>query len=175
MPAFAPLIGSNAKILILGSMPSQISLREIQYYANPNNAFWWIVSRIWNFSETIKYEERAIKLTQSGVAVWDVLADCIRPGSLDSRIEKNSEIANNLNEFLVQNSNIRLIAFNGRVANQIFNRHCSDVSINFPKIRFVLLPSSSPAHATMTKEQKLLVWRNNITKPNAWQMQPNHL
>ena len=156
-------------------MPSQTSLRELQYYANPNNAFWWIVSRIWNFSETIIYAERVVKLTQSGVAVWDVLADCIRPGSLDSSIEKDSENANNLNEFLLQNPSIRLIAFNGRAANQIFNRHCSDVSIDFPKIQFVLLPSSSPAHATMRKEQKLVVWFNNITEPSLWQIQPSRL
>lgn len=175
MPSFAPLIGNNATVLILGSMPSQISLRELQYYANPNNTFWWIVSRIWKFSETISYEKRVIKLTISGVAVWDVLADCVRHGSLDSRIEKDSEIANNLNEFLLQNPSICLIAFNGRAANQIFNRHCSDVSINFPKLRFVLLPSSSPAHAAVSKEQKLTIWTNKLTKSNEWQMQPINL
>jgi len=156
-------------------MPSQISLREQQYYANPNNSFWWIASRIWGFSEPLSYVDRVTKITQSGVAVWDVLADCVRPGSLDSAIVKSSEVANNLMQFLQQHPSIKLIAFNGRAANQIFNRHCSEVSSNFLMLRFVLLPSSSPAHAIMTKEQKLFVWQKIISDSKEWRLRPNDL
>ena len=76
----------NARVLILGSMPGAESLRLQQYYAYRHNAFWRIMGEIYGFSPELPYPERLAKLRENGVALWDVLAECVRPGSLDSAI-----------------------------------------------------------------------------------------
>ena len=98
MPSFAPILGNLPHTLVLGSMPSQISLKKQQYYANPRNSFWWIAGKIWNFSDSLNYSHRVLKVKAAGVAVWDVLSDCDRIGSLDSNIIRDSERVNDFAE-----------------------------------------------------------------------------
>jgi hypoxanthine-DNA glycosylase len=159
MPALAPIVGKSPELLILGSMPSQISLREQKYYANPQNAFWWLMSELYGFSGDQRYQQRCQALVRNGVAVWDVLEDCRRPGSLDSNIVRSSERSNNFNFFLSAHPSIRLLAFNGGAATSIFMRHCSDVLTQNPQITWQQLPSTSPAHASITRAEKLQRWR----------------
>lgn len=162
MPSFPPLLGSQPHTLLLGSMPSTISLAENQYYANPQNAFWWITGQLTGFATGIPYHRRVAQIVGAGFAVWDVLFDCVRPGSLDSNIVKRSEQANDLAGFLRDNPTIGLIAFNGRAAQQIFMRHCSDVLTFNRSINTVLLPSSSPAHASVSRTEKLRIWQQSL-------------
>ena len=162
MRSFAPLIGLQPHSLILGSMPSQISLREQQYYANPNNVFWWIMSQIIGFEDCFDYHQRTKLICDSGFAVWDVLANCQRKGSLDSNIQRSSEIANDLRGLVQENPSLKLIAFNGAAAKQIFMRHCSHILSEYPKLRWLQLPSTSPAYAAMPKSEKLAIWREAI-------------
>ena len=75
-------------------MPGQKSLQEHQYYAHPRNAFWWVMAQILNFSNELNYTQKVSKLESSGIAVWDVLFSCQRSGSLDSNIERASEVVN---------------------------------------------------------------------------------
>ena len=58
-----PIIGDGAKSLILGNMPSVLSLGAQQYYANPRNAFWRITGEIFGFDASAPYEERVAALT----------------------------------------------------------------------------------------------------------------
>ena len=165
MTFFAPLVGSQPSTLILGSMPSRKSLSAHQYYANPQNAFWWIVSRIYGFDDCASYRQRVTGLTGAGIAVWDVLADAQRPGSLDSRIIRASEKANNFGDFFEQQPTTKLIGFNGTAAKQIFMRHCANVLQIHPHLRWIQLPSTSPAHAAVSKAQKLMIWRKALSDP----------
>ncbi len=159
MPALAPIVGKSPRLVILGSMPSQISLREQQYYANPQNAFWWLMSELLGFAPKQPYQQRCQALILNGIAVWDVLADCQRPGSLDSSIVRSSERANDFSVFLNTYPSIRLLAFNGGAAKAIFMRHCAEVFTQTPEMDWRQLPSTSPAHASITREQKLQRWR----------------
>ena len=131
MRGFKPLLGSEPHTLILGKMPSQMSLQKQQYYAHPRNAFWWVMSEIFEFSQHLPYSDRVSQLTHSQIAVWDVLLDCVRPGSLDSKIELHSELANDFAGFLEANPDIKLIAFNGRAAEKIFMRRCADPFLEY--------------------------------------------
>ena len=67
---------------MLGSMPGTISLRQGRYYAHPRNAFWPIAAEILGFDPALDYALRLERLTQAGVALWDVLQGCEREGSL---------------------------------------------------------------------------------------------
>lgn len=131
-----------------------------QYYAHPQNSFWPIVAEIYHFDSNASYAERVAALTDAGVAVWDVLHDCVRPGSLDSNIARGSEQLNNFSDLFRELINLRLIAFNGATAKQIFMRHCKTLLNEHNHLSTVLLPSSSPAHAALNRQQKVQIWRS---------------
>lgn len=144
-------------------MPGQASLRETQYYAHPRNAFWPIMCEL--LSEPKKridskapYVDRIGLLQRKKIALWDVLARCYRPGSLDSNIDESSIEVNDFAGFLSSHSSVNAIFFNGGKAEQTFQRHVLIDSESHP-ITYHRLPSSSPAHASMSFEQKLDAWR----------------
>jgi len=160
---FSALEDCNAKVLILGSMPSVQSLKDQQYYAHPRNAFWPIMSAIFHIEKGSAYERRCDILIQNHIAVWDAIKACQRQGSLDQSIDATSMIANDFNVFLQQHPNIQQIFFNGGKAEEVFNRYVlpklNEYQVNISRQR---LPSTSPAHAAMNFEQKLHSWRQAI-------------
>ena len=143
-------------------MPSALSFSNQQYYGNPNNSFWWVMSDLLKFSLELGYSERVKKLETSPFAVWDVLKFCDREGSLDSSIIRSSEIPNNIAGFLGAYKSVELLAFNGAAAKNIYQRHCAETVINTlrnqdpPKL--IQLPSTSPAYASMKKQEKRDHW-----------------
>jgi hypoxanthine-DNA glycosylase len=155
---FAPIVGDGARILILGNMPSVMSLEVQQYYANPRNAFWRITGDIFGFDADAPYDARTATLTTHGVAVWDVLKSCRRAGSLDSAVEPDSMVANDFQQFFADHSDIDAVFFNGAAAERNFNRLVR-VARDYHYRR---LPSTSPAQ-TMRYADKLAAWREAIT------------
>ena len=150
---FAPIAGDKPRILILGSMPSVKSLEDTQYYAHPRNAFWKIQSALFCEEYAENYEERIARLKKHGIALWDSVHSCVRPGSLDSAI--TDVIPNDIPSLLRENPSIQHIFFNGRASETIFRKHHKQLK-DFPAS---LLPSTSPAAAMYTFEQKLEQWR----------------
>ena len=144
-------------------MPGQKSLAEGRYYAHPRNAFWWIMSRCLQFSESLNYVERVAQLESHGVAVWDVLLDCERPGSLDSNIVVRSEVANDFPGFFKQHNTITKTLFNGAAAETIFKRHWQVLTGADSVREWRRMPSTSPAHASMTREDKLSIWHRELS------------
>jgi len=154
---FPPIVGEATRILILGSLPGQQSLQAAQYYAHPQNAFWRIMADV--FDITGSYEERCEGLRRAGIAVWDVLASSVRPGSLDADIEMPSARANDFDAFFAAYPAIARVCFNGRKAEQLFERMVMP-QLEGGERRYVGLPSTSPAFAAMRYEQKLETWRS---------------
>lgn len=153
--SFPAVADQKAQVLILGSMPGKASLAANEYYAHPRNLFWPIMGQLTGALPDLPYENRVMLLQKSGVAVWDVLKSCVRHTSLDSDI--TDEVPNDLAGFLNSHPKIRRICFNGQKAQDAFDAH-------FPTLRrgpyqFMLLPSTSPAHASMKYEQKLEAWK----------------
>jgi len=157
---FQPIVAADARVLILGSMPGQASLDVSQYYAHPRNAFWPIICRLLNAKPAITYEQRLTLLKANRIALWDVMRRCEREGSLDSAIEQSTVIANDLVAFLADNPSIRYLFFNGAQAEASFKRHVSPLlSVHGIDLEMARLPSTSPAHAAMSFEQKLTQWQ----------------
>lgn len=154
----APLTAAAPRTLILGNMPSVMSLASGQYYGNPRNAFWPITAEILGFDTAAPYEERVAELTGHGIAVWDVLRCCRRTGSLDSAVERDSMVANDFGAFLRDHPQIDLLLFNGAAAEANYRRLVRDAA-RVPSIR---LPSTSPAH-TMRFADKLAHWRTALS------------
>ncbi|ATX81478.1 G/U mismatch-specific uracil-DNA glycosylase [Mariprofundus ferrinatatus] len=150
----------DAKVLILGSMPSRKSLAAAQYYAHPQNGFWPIMGELFGFDPSLAYEARLESLRANGIALWDVAYQCVRPGSLDSAIEMESVVANDFATFLAAHPHIRVIFFNGRKAEELFRRLVLPrLPAPLHDIERQLLPSTSPANASIRREQKLESWK----------------
>ena len=154
--SFPPVATTNATLLILGSMPGKESLRQNQYYAHPQNAFWKIMGELVGFDPHLPYGERLHKLTAAHVALWDVLASCERESSLDTHIR--NEKANDFATFFARHPHIARVFFNGAKAEQSFNKFVPGKQ-TLPSLTFLRLPSTSPAHAGMRYADKLGAWR----------------
>jgi TDG/mug DNA glycosylase family protein len=152
---FPPIAREDARVLILGSLPSEASLRAREYYAHPRNAFWNIMRDIAGAAGD--YATRCLSLQERGIAVWDVLSSSVRPGSLDADIDMTSAVPNDFEHFLAAHEHIRLVCFNGRKAKQMFERRVQSSLADFD-LEYALLPSTSPAHASLTPTEKLAVW-----------------
>lgn len=156
---FPPISRPDARILILGSMPSSESLARRQYYAHPRNAFWPIISTLLGFDE-LEYTQRIERVRDRGVAVWDVLQACYRPGSLDSNIDDRTLVPNDFGPFFCDHPAIRRVFFNGAKAESVYLAKVlpglTEAAAALPRLR---LPSTSPAHAAMNLERKTAAWR----------------
>ncbi|GMV56087.1 MAG: DNA-deoxyinosine glycosylase [Betaproteobacteria bacterium] len=155
---FPPIADADARVLILGSMPGLASLRAGEYYAHPRNAFWPIMGALIGAAPALPYAVRVALLRTHGIALWDVLASCVRSGSLDAGIEPGSVIANDFASFFRTHTAIRRIYFNGAAAEASFRRHVLP-GLASPILPHHRLPSTSPAHAAMSFERKLAAWR----------------
>jgi len=157
---FAPAARADARVLVLGTMPGVASLKAARYYAHPRNAFWPIAAELLGFDAALPYEARIAALNEAGVALWDVLAACERPGSLDASIDAQSAQANDFAGLLAACPGIVRICFNGAAAQRLFRRHVlADLSRSCPGMEYAALPSTSPAHAAMPFAAKLQAWR----------------
>ncbi|MCB1790021.1 MAG: DNA-deoxyinosine glycosylase [Gammaproteobacteria bacterium] len=158
--SFPPLSCAESRVLVLGSMPGAASLAAQQYYAHRHNAFWPIMCDLFDIDPTQPYDARCRSLLRAGVAVWDVLEQCRRVGSLDADIEKGSIVANDFRGFFDTYPRIGTVFFNGATAQNLFRRHVarglSDATLR--ALQQVRLPSTSPAHAAMTRSQKAAAW-----------------
>jgi hypoxanthine-DNA glycosylase len=157
--SFPPVADAQASLLILGSMPGKESLKQNQYYAHPQNAFWKIMGDLVGAHPALPYPQRLHALSTAHIALWDVLHSCEREGSLDSDIVQ--EEANDFAAFFAQHPNITHVYFNGAKAEQSFKRFVLGKQ-GLPLLKFARLPSTSPAHAGMRYEEKLKVWKKAI-------------
>lgn len=151
--SFPPVADDRARVLILGSMPGVLSLAENQYYAHPRNLFWPIMGSLFGAGRDVAYEQRLRLLQDHRIALWDVLHSCQRDGSLDSDIQ--CEVANDFATFFNTYPQITHVFFNGGKAESSFRKHVRDVGQGLVMTR---LPSTSPAHASLSFDQKLEAW-----------------
>jgi double-stranded uracil-DNA glycosylase len=166
--SFEPIARADARVLILGSLPGKVSLERGEYYAQPRNNFWRIMGELTGAAPDLPYQKRLRLLKESRIAVWDVCAAAHRPGSLDSSIQLSTVEANSLSEFLQAHRGISLIGFNGKKTKEIYDcKVAQEPPDLFERIRCEVLPSSSPANASIPYEQKLLRWRTVLVEGNA--------
>lgn len=153
-----PVITKNANVLILGSFPSRMSLESGEYYANPKNRFWAVMERLFGIPRGLPYRSRTRLLEKNRIALWDAVGSCRREGSADRSI--TDPVANDIAGLLASHPGIRLVACNGSASAGFVSR-CT-----LPGTVTVLrLPSTSPAHAAMTLEEKIARWSVILENP----------
>ena len=147
-----PAFDERARVLILGSFPGIASLSKQQYYAHPRNQFWPIIGRLLACDlASLPYQRRLDAAVAAGLAIWDVIDSCVRPGSLDSSIEQAQ--GNELYGLINQLPTLRAVAFNGRKAAHIGRKLIPG------QREIVELPSTSPANAGLSLDEKYAQWR----------------
>lgn len=152
--AFPPSADENTRLLILGSLPGDASIRQGEYYAHRGNAFWSLLGDV--LGEDLRglpYAMRLKRLRMRGVGLWDVIESADREGSLDSAI-RGAELRD-LSLFTACLPLLRAIAFNGRTAALHGRRQIGPQSA----LALIDLPSSSGAYASMPREKKAQAWR----------------
>lgn len=154
--SFAPVACRDARILILGSMPGVASLEATQYYAFPRNAFWKIMGDLFAAGPELEYQERLATLIRNRIALWDVVAACQRPGSLDSAISETGLATNDFATFLARHPGIGHIYFNGQKAADLFRKKVLPALGG--QYQYQTLPSTSPANAAKSYAEKLQAW-----------------
>jgi len=158
LTGFDPVADTRARLLILGSMPGLRSLAAGQYYAGPRNRFWPLMGEHLGFDPAIAYGRRLSKLTDAGIALWDVLRSCEREGSLDASIVESTEVPNDFTAFLERHSHLRAIAFNGQKAAKSFEKRVALSSPLRDRLDFLRLPSTSAANARYSHAALVEEW-----------------
>ena len=149
---FPPVINNKVERLILGSFPSEASLAAGQYYAHPRNQFWRLLGALIDEPLVeLPYRRRIRRVLAHRVGIWDVLDACDREGSGDASIRNRK--ANQFVRLHRLAPRLKTVAFNGQAAGRFA------VEFAAAGFRTTVLPSSSPAHAGRSFEQKLAVWR----------------
>ncbi|MFN3727040.1 MAG: DNA-deoxyinosine glycosylase [Allosphingosinicella sp.] len=146
---FPPVVRSDARLLVLGSLPGAVSLAAGRYYAHPRNQFWRLIGAVIDRPlEPAGYEERLAMLREAGVGLWDTVAAAHRPGSLDADLRLHA--ASDLRALVATLPELRAIAFNGGTAARIGRRELGPGE----RLALVDLPSSSPAYTLPFDEKK---------------------
>lgn len=150
--AFAPIAAPDAQVLILGSLPGEVSLAQQRYYAHPQNRFWHLVGNaIRRDLASLAYDDRLAALRRARIALWDTVASARREGSLDGAIREAEHAP--LADLVATLPDLRAVAFNGR----------KSAAIGAPQLAcsglvLLELPSSSPAYASMQLAEKERLW-----------------
>lgn len=151
------IVNEQTKVLIIGSMPGKQSLEKQQYYGNPRNHFWGIMSGITGEKIPENYNERLALLQKWHIGLWDSVASCERQGSLDAAIKE--EQPNDFITLFQQFPQIECVLFNGGKAFTVFKKH-----IGFAVLQhrvYKQMPSTSPIPGKNIKsfDEKVITWK----------------
>lgn len=151
--SFDPISKTDTTVLILGSMPGDKSLELGEYYGHSRNRFWEIISTITNSDFPETYADKQSLLFKSKIGVWDIVHKANRKGSLDTAIE--DEIPNDLDDFITKHKHLKVIGFNGKKSEALYDKYFA----RSPNIKYISLPSTSPANAGISFEGICERWR----------------
>lgn len=151
--SFEPISNSEITVLILGTAPGDKSLELGEYYGHPRNRFWKIISTLTENDLPISYSDKKSLLQCTKIGIWDVAHKVIRKGSLDNAIK--SEEPNDLDNFIEEHKDLKIIGFNGKKAEELFNKYFN-IKDN---LIYISLPSTSPANTGFDFDEICKEWR----------------
>ncbi len=154
LKGFEPIVSENSRVLILGSMPSVVSLEKQEYYGFKHNRFWKIMG-LYAGCRWESYEMKKRFILQEGFALWDVIDSCEREGSLDSKIK--NIICSDIDGLLKQYPKIHTVILNGQKAASCYMRYFSHCPL-----RVRVLPSTSNANRTIKESELIEKWLNGL-------------
>ncbi|WP_239016962.1 DNA-deoxyinosine glycosylase [Sphingomonas ginkgonis] len=146
-----PVVDPNVRLLILGSLPGEASLRAARYYAHPKNQFWRLIGKLLREPiAELDYDRRLERLLEAGIGLWDMVATAERHGSLDMALR--DIVANPVSALADRLPRLKAVGFNGATAGRLGRAALAD-----SRLTLVDLPSSSPAY-TRSFDRKAEEW-----------------
>lgn len=147
----APLVGEDPRVLVLGTLPGDESIKRQAYYSNPRNQFWKILDSIAHRREGQSNEEFAKEI---GIALWDCCHSAVRKGSSDDGFEKGTEVPNDVEQFLKEHPSIKIIILNGKsTKTKYYDKFFNDI-----KSHQALALISTSSVASVRLEDKIEEW-----------------
>ena len=149
-------------------MPGAISQKNAEYYAHPQNLFWDCIETAFQIDRNAPYQARLAALNDAHIGLWDVLATCSRKASSDTTIRDAK--CNDFVKLLAVYPKIIRICLNGRTAFDYWRRLVIPSFAEDPVkdllacVEIIGLPSTSPAHATLSPAVKLDAWCAALSK-----------
>ena len=143
---------ARARVLVLGTLPGEESLRVQQYYAHPRNLFWPILFALFDAAPPSDYGAKLAYVRAQGIALWDVCMVGEREASADATIRR--ETPNAIDRLLDAHPSIRALTFNGTSTRRLYDKHFP----RRPELTYLAMPSTSPAHARLNFAAKLAKW-----------------
>jgi double-stranded uracil-DNA glycosylase len=143
---------ARARVLVLGTLPGEESLRVQQYYAHPRNLFWPILFALFDAAPLSDYGAKLAFVRAQRIALWDVCMVGEREASADATIRR--ETPNAIDQLLDAHPSIRAVTFNGTGARRLYDKHFP----RRPELTYLAMPSTSPAHARLNFAAKLAKW-----------------
>lgn len=147
-----PWVGKVPRVLILGSMPGDESIKQQTYYANTShNSFWKIMYAIFP-----KVEDQSNKeyITSLGIALWDCVHSAVREKSTDDGFDNNTVVPNDMHSFMAEHPSITAVIINGKgKPAKFYKKYFSDIKAD----QIFILNSTSNACA-ITFDEKLKEW-----------------
>lgn len=151
--SFPPVVDARTRVLVLGSLPGEVSLRRAQYYGYPRNLFWPLIGEVIGRDlVALAYPDRLAALGDAGVGLWDVVGSATRRGSLDAAIRDAR--ANDLARLATDLPALRAVGFNGGTSARVGRAQLAGSDL-----QLIDLPSSSPAYASLPLAAKRERWR----------------
>ncbi len=147
---FSPIVDQNSQVLILGSFPSFDSFKYNFYYANKYNSFWKIINDIFQVN-LHKNDEKKEFMLKKGIALWDLIANCKRDSSLDSKLKEIN--LNDIPSLLQKYPNIKKIGCNGKKSYDLLTKNFKNI-----KLEIIYLTSTSSANARVKYKEKLKIY-----------------
>ena len=145
-----PWVGKTPKVLILGTMAGDTSIKAQAYYDSPLNPFWKLMDVI--FQPTEETRTRKEFITGLGIALWDCIASGVRLDSSDASFSEKTLRGNDIQGFLDEYPSIHTIVLNGiSTTVKYFNRYCPIRS----NVKVIALPSTV---SMITFKMKLEKW-----------------
>ncbi|MBP5193870.1 MAG: DNA-deoxyinosine glycosylase [Clostridia bacterium] len=124
-----PFIFKEAKVLILGTMPSPKSRQQGFYYGHPQNRFWRVLAAVFGEKAPEGVEDRKSFLKKHKIALWDVLRECEIEGASDSSIK--SAIPNDV-AGKIAGTDINAIFTTGKTAHDLLKKLTGTESLALP-------------------------------------------
>lgn len=156
-----PWIGENPKVLILGTLPGEQSLKQQAYYCNLRNSFWKIMRNL--FPHNTETDNKTF-ITSCGIALWDCIQSGEREGSLDSGFNVSTLIPNDIHGLLLKYPTIRTIVFNGEKAAKFFKQYCKNTTCDTITL---VSTSSAAARPFPVKLEQWAIIKEKVDSPKA--------
>jgi len=149
--------GTDPKVLMLWTFPSDESLKEDFYYKGSRNSFWKIIWKVFWIDDlgTKTNDEKRTFLVENGIALWDIFETAERNDW--SSTDKNTKwLKYNDIKWLVEDfDNIKYLIVHSQEAEKELKKYFEETKWDFP-YKYITSPSNNNSKPV---EKKVKQWK----------------